>query len=180
MFVMDMPAVAAEAAPIVLAQVVTKPDSVRAQKSVGICSIIDNTPGWPANEVRVANGIDPATSVQSYLFRFEHQEVSLPGKITLRQAPTHGSLEFRNGEFYEYVPSSSTYSGNDTASFLVELGGYKVKVMYVFHVLTQGVADTPEFIEKTCGPKGDMWKISLSETRPGSRRSSPPPTWIAA
>lgn len=96
--------------------------------------------------------------------------------MTLVKGPKHGRLEL--GEIGgAYLPNSG-YIGRDSATFLVEIGGYRVKVVYALNVLNHPVGGTegydPYEDEKNC-PKGEHWKISLDSTDPipMSARNSP-------
>lgn len=173
MFIMDMPPLPVDNAPLVLAQVAVKSSSSQAPKAIGICQIIENTPGWPAGELRVPNMIDPIASVDIYFYKRAHINLNrAEGSVTILKPPKFGMLKpvDGGGEGYEYLPSSPTFAGKDSASFLVEIGGYKVKVMYEFHVLTDE-PNTPEGTVERCGPKGDIWKISSNLTDPISLQS---------
>jgi hypothetical protein len=150
---------------ITLAQVAVKSSSSQVVKAIGICQIIDNTPGWPAGELRVPNTIEADQSARGYFYRTARIDLSNAKRtVMLIEGPQYGSLKPVEGMVngYEYIPSSPTFAGKDSVTFLVEIGGYQVKVMYVLHVLTSGVGDRPEDIRAICGPKGEIWKISTS------------------
>jgi len=147
----------------------SRTESSQAPKTIGICHIVDNTPGWPTGELRVPNMIEPAGSVENYYHQRTHIRLpNVEGRVTILQPPKYGTLKAVDGVVggYEYLPSSPTHAGKDRASFLVEIGSYTVKAMYVFHVLTSGVGDRPEDITAICGPKGDMWTIVNGSQRP--------------
>lgn len=146
-----------------MAQVATKSGNSQTVRAIGICQIIENTPGWPAGELRVPNTLEPIASVDIYFYQRARINLNrAEGTVTILQPPKVGTLKPIEGLAggYEYIPSSTTHEGKDSASFFVEIGGHKVKVMYVFHVMTAGAGDGPEFDRKICGPRGTMWKIS--------------------
>jgi hypothetical protein len=90
------------------------------------------------------------------------------------EQPKHGTLEdggtfvtrhgvqIDTGERNYWYIHAADYLGEDRATLLVEIGGYKVKVVYFFHV-EKGPLDN-EDEEITC-PKS-YWKISFNNNDP--------------
>jgi hypothetical protein len=70
------------------------------------------------------------------------------------QQPKHGRLDDVTGFYYP----DSGYSGKDSVTYLVEIGGHRVKVMY-FIQMNPGVGD--ESYRKLC-PTPYYWKISTT------------------
>lgn len=147
---------------VMLGAVATKSSANGNELAIGVCGIVDNTPGRPASEARIPNTLEADQSAIEYLWRTAHIDLSgAKRSVTLIKPPRYGRLKsvagMANG--YEYLPPSSTYTGKDSASFLVEIANYNVKVIYALRVRTSGVGDRPEDMAAICGPKGDMWKI---------------------
>ena len=114
------------------------------------------------------NGLDPLTSVYGYLKNIEHQVIGdadfFAAKVTLLQAPSHGELKlYKSTEGGWYFSSNYSYEGSDSATVLVEIGGYKVKVIYHFVLMPHVPGSTDEGTatdDKSICPNGYIWKIS--------------------
>jgi hypothetical protein len=104
--------------------------------------------------------ISPAETVSDYINRFEKRYVGLEGKITLLQGAEHGELKEEGGKYFRYTPVVG-YIGSDRATFLVEIGGLKVKAVYHFKIIDGGAIGGTEADDKQNCPKGMFWKISL-------------------
>jgi hypothetical protein len=170
MFVMDMPDVPPQYAPVVIAQAPqahpqAQPGSVKFNRTIGVCQLVSSSPDW---QMTAVNGMSPLLAVSAYFENLEQKQVGLEGKVTLLQGPEHGELEDEGGLYYSYH-SKADYEGPDRATFLVEIGGYKVKAEYYFKVAPKGVGGTegydPYEDRKNC-PKGELWKISLNPDDP--------------
>ncbi|MEQ1525371.1 MAG: hypothetical protein ABL911_01320 [Gallionella sp.] len=107
------------------------------------------------------NAVEPIGAAQLYFRDFEHHEVLGSTVVTVLRSPQHGVLEPASVGYgtYSYLPELG-YFGQDSATFLVEMDGKKIRVEFSFKVL-HGVADdyTKEQYKKLC-PKGGSWKIS--------------------
>jgi hypothetical protein len=161
MFVMDVPNIPPQYAPMMIAQAVqAQGNADKSDRTVGVCSLVENPMRYTG-----INGIGPIGAAQVYFQSVERQEISPVGSVRLLSSPRHGTLEPRADApgGYLYRPEAD-YFGPDRATFLVEMGGKKIRVEYFFRVL-QGVADT-YYEDKQYCPKGEYWKISLS--RPNS------------
>lgn len=133
------------------------------QGTLGICRPMENVPNDP---VLGKETIDFSAAAVNYLFYYEKQNISESGaKVTLLQSPVHGQMVGGTKGVYSYKPNPD-FHGQEKISALVELGGYQVKVVYFIMVVNedQRVGDDEVSIKKYCGPKGDMWKISLPAT----------------
>lgn len=132
------------------------------QRAIGWCTPMENHPDDPV----VGNiTIDLIGAAANYLFYFDGKKtVSDTGAIvTVLLPPAHGRLIGKDA----YVPEPS-FHGQDKIEALVELGGYKVRVVYVIPVVgkDQRVGDDEASIKKHCGPNGSMWKISGPASAP--------------
>ena len=81
-------------------------------------------------------------------------------QVTVLQPPIHGSLsnDLSPGHEIIYRPTSG-YAGNDKAVFLVNVDGYKVKVVYFIKVGASYNFDTsPDRYQKYC-PTPNWWRI---------------------
>jgi hypothetical protein len=165
MFVMDMPDVPEQYAPVVIAQASQAQTSGKTDRTIGVCQLIENRP----ESIRSAiNGLSPLQSASIFFSSVENREVGIEGKASVLQGPAHGTLEELGGVDrggYLYIPMSN-FLGQDSATMLVEIGGFKVKVMYFFNVL-EGVADDMYEDGQFC-PNGDVWKISLNPDDPNA------------
>ncbi len=166
MFVADLPPdVPAQYAPIIVAQV--KPaqsGATNINRTVGVCQLVENQEG---SRLSAVNGFEPIRALNIYFSWVEHREVGLQGTVTLLQTPTHGTVEGDSNGAYLYIPSDLAYQGPDKATFLVEIGGIKAKVVYYFQVLPGvggGTEGSDPYDDKKLCPKGEYWKISLSDT----------------
>ena len=157
MFVMDMPDVPPQFAPVVIAQAsqAQKGDAT-ADRTIGVCQLLENPPNPPDTAV---NSVGVLGAVRNYFYIVERREIEGSGKVTVLQNPEHGTLEMGSvgGRYHPALD----YYGPDRATFLVEIGSRKVKVIYFFQVL-DGVTD--ERYERLC-PK-EYWKISLNPADP--------------
>ena len=167
MFAIDMPDVPPQYWPVVVVQASQVPDGdAKTARTIGVCHLIDSSPDAVTSAVNV---FDPLGSVEYYLKQVEHRNVGIEGKVTLLQGPKHGTLDM-GATSGGYVPNPG-YLGRDSASFLVEIGGYKVKVVYSFKILDyvpQGSEGYDPYEDKKYCPKGEHWKISFNLTDPDS------------
>jgi hypothetical protein len=163
----DMPDVPPQYAPVVIAQASqAKQGSATTGRTIGVCHLIENPPIPLKNAV---NSLSPALSLWTYLEKRERlrlepltTDIYNAAKISISQGPGHGKLEDEGGGDFRYAPTPD-YHGQDRATLLVEIGGFKVKVIYFFNVLRGVPGGTDEGVpqeDKKYCPKGEMWKIS--------------------
>ncbi len=124
-------------------------------------------------------GITPQNEVSIYFKLFENKEIGLGGKVTLLEGPKHGVLtdygtkiQTDEGEVdtgirdFVYEPTGS-YLGFDSATFLVEMAGYKVTIVYGINVTSSWSVGNegydPHEDTKFC-PNGIFWKIAPDGT----------------
>jgi hypothetical protein len=180
MLIMDMPNVPPQYAPVVIAQAEqAQPQlvvaSAMAERTIGVCQLIQGADMPPS----AFNGMSPTTAAWIYLRRVENlskvvtEETLVNAKTTLLKGTTHGTLKYFGvnlGEaIYQYYPDSG-YKGADQATFLVEMGNYKVTLIYHFKVggefgATDGYNSYDD--KKNC-PNGRYWKISTTQDANGS------------
>jgi hypothetical protein len=152
------PAVAlAQAAPAGAASAATN------NRTIGACQLIGN----PDPEDTAVNVISSDAAVQGYFYSFENRNLKGAAQVSILKNPVHGKLEDVGEGGYRYRPAPG-YLGNDSTTVLVEMGGYKVKVVYVFHVLEGPlIGDTRDLYDKLC-PK-QLYRISVNTSRdPGA------------
>src|SRR2546422_4473385 len=133
MFVMDMPPdMPPQYAPVVIAQASQAQDPAKTDRTIGVCHLIDARPELRLGAV---NTFSPLRAANYYLKTVERQFVGIEGKVTLLQEPMHGELEGDDKGNYLYL-AKPEYLGPDRATFLVEIGGLKVKAVYYFKVMS--------------------------------------------
>ena len=170
MLFMDMPDVPPQYTPIIVAQA-TQVQQQGVERTIGICHPIENR---LESKLSAVNSVSPVGAAYSYLKNIEHRQIDnaayLAAKMTLLQAPTHGELLLDN-DSGSYFSSDYTYTGPDQATVLVEIGDYKVKVIYHF-VLMQNVPGSNDegtaTDNKNICPNGYMWKITTTNDASGN------------
>ena len=166
MFAMDMPDVPPQYAPVVIAQAPQVPPpaqqvSAKIDRTIGVCHLIQNSPNPPGTAV---NALSPLGSVSDYMITVEKNYLGLKGAVTILEGPEHGELKVTPSGNYRYYPASD-YHGNDRATFLVEIGGFKIKAIYFFKVGASawgGTEGYDPYLDKENCPQGPKWKISLN------------------
>lgn len=153
-------AAAPQPAPFEIAQ--TSQVSARTDRTIGVCHLV-NSLGVsgrddPLSPVYIIN---PSMAVRYYHAVAENKEFGYEnnGKVTLLQGPEQGTFEMGTTGG-RYRPNTN-FIGSDRATFLVEIGGIKVKVVYHFKVIDGGAIGGTEEEDKQNCPKGRAWKISL-------------------
>jgi hypothetical protein len=170
MLFMDMPDVPPQYTPIIVAQA-TQAQQQGVERTIGICHPIENR---LESKLSAVNSVSPLGEATVYLENIEHRKIdwsiAAPVKMTLLQAPTHGELLLDN-DSGSYFSSDYTYTGPDQATVLVEIGDYKVKVIYHF-VLMQNVPGSNDegtaTDNKNICPNGYMWKITTTNDASGN------------
>jgi hypothetical protein len=169
MYISDMPNVPPQNVPVMIAQAnQVRPNDVKTIRTIGVC---EPTPNNPAN-YSLENVIEPKGEAAYYLRTYENQNIadSAPGNVTILQQPKHGVLRleteanhFGTGKFdssstgYAYLPETG-YLGKDSATMLVEIGGFQVKVVYFFQAINGPLGNTG--LDRYCAKTGYNWKIS--------------------
>lgn len=177
MFVMDVPPdVPPLYAPIVVAEAAQAKDPARTDRSLGVCHLIDNR---PEQRLSAINSLGPVGEAWAY-FKKREGNIKLEeadyyaAKMTLLQAPEYGELRLHEStQSGRYYPSNSNYVGPDRATVLVEIGKYKVKVLYFFNILPSVGGGTdgynPHDDKQYCPQgKGRVWRISLNPDDPNA------------
>ena len=115
-------------------------------RTIGVCQLIGN----PDPEETAVNVLSPIDAVQGYFYSLEHRRLESAAQVTILKNPLHGTLVDEGDGAYRYRPTAG-YLGNDNATLLVEMGGYKVKVIVVFHVLEGPLlGDTSDLYNELC------------------------------
>ena len=142
-----MPNVPPQDVPVMIAQAnQAQASDIATTRTIGVCSPISPT----------ENTLDPIVSAQDYFYLYEHRRIEGSASITILQNPKHGALADIGGG-YSYI-SNTGYLGQDSAIFLVDIGGQKVKVVYSLQVVDHELGNSGG--EELCGKKGFHWKIS--------------------
>ena len=160
MFTMDMPDVPPQYQPVVIAQASQAKDPAKIDRTIGLCRLIQNTnpTGTEVIPDNWGGGVDQAILVQTYFYSVENRKIDREGAIiSVLEHPKHGILQATSSGEYEYIPEPG-YLGRDQITFLVEMGGYKVKSVNFIKV-DGGFAEESYQNKKYC-PKGYFWKIS--------------------
>ena len=172
MFIPDMPNVPPQEVPVLIAQAnQAQAGDVKTMRTLGVCEPVPNS------NYSLENVFSPKGSAAFYLRTFEHQSVANtdPATVTILQQPKHGTLRLvtqadvgtileSGGDpvnpadgLYFYLPENG-YLGKDSATFLVEIAGVKVKVVYFLQAIQGPLGNTG--VEEYCGKRGYRWKIS--------------------
>ncbi len=173
----DMPDVPPQYAQVMIVQASqAQPRADTTDRTIGVCSLVENPIQKEGEQYSAINSFGPIGAAATYFQNVEHRELLGPGLVTVLRNPAHGTLEPTASDpkdrSFWYLPKQS-YFGPDRATFLVEMGGKKIRMEYFFQVL-QGVADnyTKEQYRQLC-PNGRQWKISSTPTtRTGARSRS--------
>ncbi len=164
MLFMDMPNVPPQYIPVIVAQAsqITKQN---AKRTIGVCHPIENKLESKSSAV---NSLSPIGATYGYFLNMEGEKfdwsVVEAGQLSLVEAPAHGTLSSYSATgSFSYISNDYEYAGTDRAVFLVEMGDYKIKIIYDF-VLMQSVpgsgAQGDATDNKRICPNGRMWKIS--------------------
>ena len=175
MFAMDLPPdVPVQNTSVVIAMAShDKKAAAKTDHTIGICHLIENQPDARYSAV---NGLSPVGQAWVYLKKqgqLTPEQLTIEGfkaaKTSMLQEPKHGELIDVGSGYYRYNPAAPDYFGPDRATFLVEIGKRKVKVLYFFKVMPEVAggndAYNPYHDKKNC-PKGKRWKISLNPNDP--------------
>jgi len=181
MLVMDVPPeIPPQYAPVLVAEAPKTPAPVSLERTIGVCHLIDNRPELVLGAV---NAFTPVRAVNYYFKTIENNYLGLKGTTTLLEGPKHGELEdlgsvvkdrgeiFDSGARNYAYRAKGDYIGPDQATFLVEIGGYKVKAVYHFKVMQSvphGGEQGNPYTEKEYCPNGRVWKISLNPDDPNA------------
>src|SRR6266567_7206084 len=160
----DMPAVPPQYAQVMIVQASQSLlSSDKLYRTIGVCSLVENPIRMEGNQYSAVNSFGPIGSAQIYFRSVEHREIPDPGLVTVLRNPRHGTLKPLGSDpkdrSYVYLPKPD-YFGPDRATFLVEIGGKKIRMEYFFRVVA-GVADSFYENKEFC-PNGERWKISLN------------------
>ncbi len=170
MFVMDVPDVPPQYAPVVIAQTTqARRTQAETDGTIGVCQLVSNPiRKLESGAYSAVNSVGPLGATGVYLYRQEGKKIGEMGTVTILNEPAHGILEpiegARGTGFY-FIPEPD-YIGSDRATFLVEAGGKKYRVEYFIQVQTGiGVGDYEN--PQLC-PNGEYWKISLNPDDPNA------------
>lgn len=178
MAISDMPNVPPQNVPVLIAQATQAQAGDTAKvRALGQCYPV--TSNYYGGE----NTLSPLVAAKSYFLLYEPQMTFTgPATVTVLQQPKHGVLRLvteadrgtlfssgsrfdPSGQVYTYLPEQG-YLGDDKASFLIERGGIKIRVVYFFKAVNGPLGNSggDEYCEKT----GIRWKISSTLDSNGS------------
>jgi len=171
MFPIDMPPVPPQEQTIVIAQADSAQQQVTGKERIlGVCHPVPNS--IPPEGARGEYVVDPIYNAEGYFIKYEHKTVTGATNVTVLKEPQNGTLQlmtaanvasFGFGRFvegsksYAYFPNPG-YIGKDRATFLVDIGGQKVKVVYFFQSVGHPLGNTG--FDELCAKTGYTWKIS--------------------
>jgi hypothetical protein len=104
-------------------------------RTVGVCQLVQNPAdsGMQAGETSAENDIGPVGDLLNYFRSSESKSIQFGGEVKILQAPKYGQLQPLEKGSYTYIPNAG-YFGTDKATFLVNISGMKVKMVYTIHV----------------------------------------------
>ncbi len=153
----DLPDVPPEYAQVMIVQASQAQQSAgKTDLTIGVCKLVGNPMRFSA-----INGVGAVGAALGYFHNIGELLDVGSGAATVLSHPRNGTLKPRADSpgGYLYLPKPD-YFGSDRATFLVEMGGKKIRVEYFFKVL-DGVADG-DYQDKEFCPRGIFWKISLN------------------
>lgn len=172
MFILDLPEIPDAYLSILVAEY--RPVAVGATNAktmtIGVCRPVEN------HQWRKPEALSPAVSTVNYLWEFQGFR-QMPGKqgretlyalektakITILQQPSHGKLTLTTDEYPNSLPNTYFYHpepgflGKDRIVAWVEMGQYKIKLVYSLYPVDHGVG--PETEAKVCGKRGTYYRI---------------------
>ena len=121
MFVMDMPDVAPQYAPVMVVQAsqAQRGSTTRIDHTIGVCHLITNLPEVDRDAYFATNSTNPGRAAEVYFISVENRNVGeKPRVTTVLRNPEHGTLEKRidhGGTGFIYLPKPG-YFGRDYAA----------------------------------------------------------------
>jgi hypothetical protein len=173
MAVADIPNIPPQSVPVMIAKA-TQAQQIAANvdRTIGVCQMISN----PKTQTRTGqNVLDPVSITKAYFNTFEQKTVTGTSVLSVLRPPSHGKLEDLGtqsdqlgnvipdtGEKHYYYQGQDRFAGQDSVTLLVEMGGYKVEVIYFFHVFGEEIYDDIPLTQEFC-TNGTLWKISSNK-----------------
>ena len=158
MFVMDLPVVInGGAVPTVMVAQAAHVNSDTYSRVVGICHLVQSVGSAVPAAENGENSLSPSQAVKNYFLSREDIKVTGVGTVRVLKAPAHGVMKDQGDGEYSYIPNVG-YVGKDLAVMHVEIGDYKVEVIYYFQALNHALGNTG--YKDLCGRNGTYWKIS--------------------
>jgi hypothetical protein len=168
MLIMDMSGIPPQQAPIIMAQA-AQPSTKELYGTVGGCFLSpiatqinpenDKNGNYSLSPRSYAGNIFSRGPGMDPLFGIDYEN----GKVTVLQPPKYGSLSQNlssSDQYISYYPNPS-FVGNDKVVFLVNIEGYKVKVVYYIKVNAHYSSDiNPDPYRTDCPYPSNWWKIS--------------------
>ncbi len=153
MFIPDMPPeFPQQDVPVMMAETANKKSGLRV---IGQCAPIGTG----------ESGIlfQPERTASLYFKWFEDKEIGIEGNTTLVNGPEHGTLNNYTKGKWEYTLTEG-YLGLDNVTFLVEIDGYRVKLIYGVNSVDYNASGGTEGYDpledpRFC-PNGFFWKIT--------------------
>lgn len=138
MLVMAMPDMPPQQAPIVMLAQAVQPSTKKLYGTVGVCSVSPKTEQMDAEKIREGYYSLSTRAYAMNIFSTEIDPVVLDyenAQVTVLQQPKHGTLskDLSPSKDITYYPDSR-FIGNDKVIFLVNIEGYKIKVVHSIKV----------------------------------------------
>ncbi|MES2205595.1 MAG: tandem-95 repeat protein [Pseudomonadota bacterium] len=155
MFIPDLPsAYYSQSTPLMIAKAdQEKSNDQKTNRSMGICHIANSLDYGMDN---LENGIAPVAEVKEYFRLYENKEIQGEARLKILLQPVNGYLKQDSSNGFLYNPESK-YEGKDKAIIQVEIGDYKVRIVYLFKVVYGSVNSERE--GEICGKRGYRWRI---------------------
>jgi Bacterial Ig domain len=156
MFPLDLPPQAPQS--FVIAAIEQAKQAQENERVIGYCHPVPNMTG----NHDAFDSFPPTAMAMSYFKRYEQKTVNGQATITVLEQPKHGSLSSNSNDYFLYAPAEG-YFGKDQVTYLVEIGGYKVKVIQFIKVINKFTLGNTGY-ERNCADTGTIWKISTTPT----------------
>ena len=160
MFVYSPPSTPSQT--VMVAQVNKARTGSQSEHVLGLCIAVPTFQTPPPPEESGEYVLSLPVDAQNYFTTYENKTVPDTGTVSVLSQPKHGTLEAAEGGVYVYLPNPG-YLGKDGATFLVDVNGQKVKVIYFIRVI-EGHAESDSGRFAALCKNGDMWQISALPT----------------
>ncbi|MFY9261577.1 MAG: hypothetical protein WAO71_13855 [Gallionella sp.] len=128
-------------APVEPPAIIAQTSTAKTNMTLGVCEGV-KTPDNPGGQL--GGQLTPAVAYGNYMQEKLNKYFPTDGAIvTLLDGPMHGKVDGpwiskTSGPFFGYVPNHG-FLGQDKITFLVEVGGKRIKMIYTVHVDNHGL-----------------------------------------
>lgn len=183
MLIMDMPDIPPQQAPIIMLAQAAQPSTKELYGTVGVCSVSPKAEQMDAEKIKegyyslstraYADNIFSIKPLDHGIVDYENAEV------TVLQQPKYGTLskDLSPGKDISYYPDPG-YIGNDKVIFLVNIEGYKIKVVYLIKVVDIKDFNANPSHRGECPKFTNWWVISSSKGDTNSLTSELDQSWF--